>query len=135
MAKSSRASTRKANNRRLKANVFGPVESARAERLSAKLLELASQPKPEAKEIRIVEDVETAEAEEAGAKMDEDAAAENADDTAMDVDSNNNNSMAAKSPSSNNKRNGKGRIQKRKKKANKVVFTLYKDRKSSKRKH
>ncbi|RYP90988.1 hypothetical protein DL770_002904 [Monosporascus sp. CRB-9-2] len=129
MAKSSRASTRKANNRRLKANVFGPVESARAERLSAKLLELASQPKPEAKEVKVVEDVEAAEAE---AKMDEDAAAaEDADDT-MDVDSNN--TTAAKSASSNKKRDGKGRIQKRKKKANKVVFALYKDKKSSKRK-
>ncbi|RYP39920.1 hypothetical protein DL767_002039 [Monosporascus sp. MG133] len=134
MAKSSRASTRKANNRRLKANVFGPVESARAERLSAKLLELASQPKPEAKEVKIVEDVGAAEAEEeAEAKMDEDAAAvENADDT-MDVDSNN--TTAAKSASLNKKRDGKGRIQKRKKKANKVVFALYKDKKSSKKKH
>ena len=47
MAKSSRAGTVKAKNRRLKANVFGPVESARTERLSAKLLELAAQPKPE----------------------------------------------------------------------------------------
>jgi hypothetical protein len=46
MAKSSRAGSVKANNRRLKATVFGPVESARTERLSAKLLELAAQPKP-----------------------------------------------------------------------------------------
>lgn len=46
MAKGARASTKKANNARLKAGVFGPVESARNERLSAKLLELASQPKP-----------------------------------------------------------------------------------------
>ena len=46
MAKSSRASSRKANNQRLKKNVFGPIESARAERLSTKLLELAAQPKP-----------------------------------------------------------------------------------------
>lgn len=48
MAKSSRASTVKANNRRLKRNVFGPVEAARLERLSAKLLETAARPKPEA---------------------------------------------------------------------------------------
>jgi hypothetical protein len=47
MAKSSRASSRKANNQRLKAKVFGPVELARNERLSAKLLELAAAPKPE----------------------------------------------------------------------------------------
>jgi len=46
MAKGSRASSHKANNQKLKANVFGPVENARTERLSAKLLELASQPKP-----------------------------------------------------------------------------------------
>lgn len=46
MAKGARASTVKANNARLKDKVFGPVETARTERLSAKLLELASQPKP-----------------------------------------------------------------------------------------
>ena len=46
MAKGARASSKKANNARLKAGVFGPVESARNERLSKKLLELASQPKP-----------------------------------------------------------------------------------------
>ena len=46
MAKSARASSRKANNQRLKKHVFGPVEAARIERLSAKLLEIARQPKP-----------------------------------------------------------------------------------------
>lgn len=46
MAKSARASSSKANNSKLKSKVFGPVENARTERLSAKLLELASQPKP-----------------------------------------------------------------------------------------
>lgn len=45
MAKSLRASSRKANNQRLKRNVFGPVEAARNERLSAKLMEIATQPK------------------------------------------------------------------------------------------
>jgi hypothetical protein len=45
MAKSARASTKKANHQKLKSRVFGPVEDARTERLSAKLLELASQPK------------------------------------------------------------------------------------------
>jgi hypothetical protein len=48
MGKSSRASTRKANNRELKSKVFGPVESARTKRLSAKLLEIVQQSKPEA---------------------------------------------------------------------------------------
>lgn len=47
MAKSARSSVKKNNNQRLKKDVFGPVEAARAERLSAKLLELAKQPKPE----------------------------------------------------------------------------------------
>ena len=47
MAKSARASSRKANNQRLKKNVFGPIETARTERLAAKLLELAAQPKPQ----------------------------------------------------------------------------------------
>jgi len=47
MAKSSRASSRKANNQRLKKHVFGPVEAARLERLSEKLLEIAAQPKPQ----------------------------------------------------------------------------------------
>lgn len=46
MAKGARSSSNKANNSKLKSKVFGPVENARTERLSAKLLELASQPKP-----------------------------------------------------------------------------------------
>lgn len=46
MAKSQRSSVTKANNQRLKKNVFGPVEAARQQRLSARLLEIASQPKP-----------------------------------------------------------------------------------------
>ncbi len=46
MAKGARASTKKENNRKLKSHVFGPIESARTARLSAKLLELASQAKP-----------------------------------------------------------------------------------------
>ena len=46
MAKSKRSSVTKVNNQRLKAKVFGPVETARAERLSAKLLALAAEPKP-----------------------------------------------------------------------------------------
>lgn len=53
MAKSSRASSKKFNNQRLAANVFGPVEAARQERLSAKLLELARQAKPEPAEMKI----------------------------------------------------------------------------------
>ncbi|OTA93301.1 hypothetical protein M434DRAFT_11711 [Hypoxylon sp. CO27-5] len=141
MAKSARSSTRKANNQRLKANVFGPIEAARAERLSAKLLELAAQPKPpkpESNEMRIEDD--TAEEE---AKIDEDTAAADANDnskrnqplveshgllsltsmTAMDVDS-------AKPTSA--KRSDKKRIEKRKKKS-KIVFPKYSDKKKTKK--
>lgn len=45
MAKSARATSVKKRRQILKKNVFGPVEEARNERLSAKLLELASKPK------------------------------------------------------------------------------------------
>ncbi|KAK4996514.1 hypothetical protein LTR28_000166, partial [Elasticomyces elasticus] len=46
MARSARSSVTKKNNAKLKARVFGPVENARTERLSAKLLELAAQAAP-----------------------------------------------------------------------------------------
>jgi Protein of unknown function (DUF2423) len=44
MAKSARSSVKKANKSKLRARVFGPVENARTERLSAKLLQLATEP-------------------------------------------------------------------------------------------
>ena len=47
MAKGLRASTRKRNNTKLRSTVFGPASDARTERLSAKLREIASQPRPE----------------------------------------------------------------------------------------
>ena len=53
MAKSARASSVKKNNQRLKKHVFGPIEAARNERLSAKLLELATQPKPSRTEMEV----------------------------------------------------------------------------------
>lgn len=53
MAKSSRSSSKKANNRRLASAVFSPAEAARAERLNAKLLELAQQPKPETSDAKM----------------------------------------------------------------------------------
>ena len=49
MAKSLRASRNKTNKSHLRAKVHQPVEDARIERLSAKLLELASKPKEEVK--------------------------------------------------------------------------------------
>lgn len=50
MAKSVRASAQKRNKAKLRTTVFGPAVDARTERLSAKLQELASQPKPGATE-------------------------------------------------------------------------------------
>ena len=46
MAKGLRASNKKTNKSNLRTKVFKPVEDARTERLSAKLLELASAVKP-----------------------------------------------------------------------------------------
>ncbi|KAL9602126.1 MAG: hypothetical protein Q9179_002634 [Wetmoreana sp. 5 TL-2023] len=50
MAKSLRSNLKKANRARLRSQVFGPVEEARKERLSAKLLEMASKPSSAAKD-------------------------------------------------------------------------------------
>jgi hypothetical protein len=55
MGKGLRSSVLKTNNRKLKKNVFGPVEAARTERLSQKLQELASQPKPPKAEMEVEE--------------------------------------------------------------------------------
>lgn len=46
MAKGARSSANKVNKRALKSRVFGPAELARTQRLSDKLLDLATQPKP-----------------------------------------------------------------------------------------
>ena len=50
MAKGLRSSRNKANNSKLRSKVFGPVEDERKQRLSAKLLELASKPATKAGE-------------------------------------------------------------------------------------
>ncbi|GKT43817.1 uncharacterized protein ColSpa_03998 [Colletotrichum spaethianum] len=114
MAKSSRSSVTKKNNQRLKANVFGPVEQARAERLSAKLLELSRQPKPE-KEADVNMDVEEQDDDAQINGDDAEKKTEKTDDNVMDVDS------------AKPKRRS-GRIQKQRKKTSKVVFPKYKDR-------
>src|SRR5688572_21261762 len=53
MAKSSRSSARKNNAHRRATNINAPVEQARAERLSAKLVELANAPKPESSDVNM----------------------------------------------------------------------------------
>ena len=61
MAKGLRASTRKRNNAKLRASVFGPVIDARTERLSAKLLELAAKPRPDQERVMEVDSIENKE--------------------------------------------------------------------------
>ncbi|KAL1302503.1 hypothetical protein AAFC00_002892 [Neodothiora populina] len=83
MAKGARNSVRKTNNRVLKAKVFGPVETARAERLNAKLMELVSQPKPAREEMEVEQTDDAAKAKKADAESTSTAAA---GETAMEVD-------------------------------------------------
>lgn len=61
MAKGLRSRVKKANKRALRKNVFGPVEAARAERLSAKLQELAAQPRPESNKMDVTKDLDQGE--------------------------------------------------------------------------
>ncbi|KAK4123892.1 hypothetical protein N657DRAFT_671923 [Parathielavia appendiculata] len=103
MAKSARSSVIKANNRRLKQNVFGPVEAARAERLSAKLLSIAAEPKPQ-KDVEMNEEPAD-EAKSAAAK----------EDTAMEVEDA---KPASKKPSS------KRKVEKRRGKKSSIVFPM-----------
>ncbi|CAD0096476.1 unnamed protein product [Aureobasidium mustum] len=63
MGKGLRSSVNKTNNRKLKKNVFGPVETARTERLSQKLLELASQPKAPKSDMEVEESSDSKQAE------------------------------------------------------------------------
>ncbi|KJZ73378.1 hypothetical protein HIM_07172 [Hirsutella minnesotensis 3608] len=118
MAKSSRSSTKKENNRRKAAAVFGPAELARDERLSAKLLELAKQPKPEP-----VKDVNMNEKEDDAVGEDQEND-EGADDTVMDVD--------GKQPARATKT--KKRIEKRRQKKGSIVFPKYSDKLASRKK-
>lgn len=64
MAKSQRASSRKRNNAALRSKIFGPATDARTERLSAKLQELASKPKPEEERAMDVDQPEATKEEE-----------------------------------------------------------------------
>ncbi|KAK7951749.1 uncharacterized protein PG986_007477 [Apiospora aurea] len=116
MAKSSRASTIKANNQRLKRNVFGPVEAARLQRLSAKMREIAAQPKP------------TPRGRDEACRGDREAtAAEQASETAPEAAA-----MEVDSAKPLSKRSERKRIEKRKK-PSKIVFQKYSDRVNKKK--
>ncbi|CCE34474.1 hypothetical protein E4U22_004829 [Claviceps purpurea] len=116
MAKSARSSTKKANNRRLYAKVFSPAEAARNERLSAKLLELAKQPKPESSDANM--DVDPLNDMAAEVNDGQDGA-----DTAMDVDSKPSKSRSVKKGADKRKQRRAG-----------IVFKKYSDRVGAKKK-
>ncbi|KAI1131575.1 hypothetical protein F5Y10DRAFT_233120 [Nemania abortiva] len=125
MAKSSRASSRKANNQRLKAKVFGPVELERNARLSAKLLELAAAPKPERPDDESMNIVDEDAANTTKAEKESATVA----DEAMDIDAAKT-AVTSSKPSSSKK----GRVEKRRK-TSKIVFPKYGDKAKKKRKH
>ncbi|KAM7185377.1 Protein of unknown function (DUF2423) domain containing protein [Rhypophila sp. PSN 637] len=119
MAKSARSSQIKTNNQKLKKNVFGPVEEARTARLSARLLELASQPKPQKDvEMQVVEGDET-----------KTETAEKTAEEAMEVDSG---SKAVSKRKSG--RIAKSGIAKRKLRKSAIVFPKYGEKKNMVRK-
>ncbi|KAL5604693.1 hypothetical protein BROUX41_001956 [Berkeleyomyces rouxiae] len=113
MARSSRSSAIKNNNSKLKSRVFGPVEDARTQRLSAKLLELAKAAKPvvDVKMDDAVEDEEP-ETSKTGDDMEVDGAAK-----------------AKTSVSASSKRI----LKKRKSKKSSIVFKTFKERTRGKR--
>ncbi|PFH56865.1 hypothetical protein XA68_15847 [Ophiocordyceps unilateralis] len=124
MAKSSRASVKKENNRRKAASIFGPAELARDERLSAKLLELARQPKPETSTDVIMvtetkpDDAMEGDEENGDGKVDE-------AETAMDVDT--------KEPS-RTRRDSRKRVEKKRHRKGSIVFTKYSELVAAKKK-
>ncbi|KKY20668.1 hypothetical protein UCDDS831_g04715 [Diplodia seriata] len=109
MAKGSRSSVRKTNNQALKRKVFGPVETARTERLSQKLLELAQQPAPSKNEMEVEKDEPENGAAQAKAPADQ---AE-----AMEVDG------AKPSMSSLKKKSGRVQKKRRGKSTSTITFT------------
>lgn len=71
MAKGLRASSRKKNNQALRARLYGPASDARAERLSAKLQELAAKPRPDQERVMDVDEQETKPESTSAASKDE----------------------------------------------------------------
>ncbi|SPN98337.1 uncharacterized protein DNG_01384 [Cephalotrichum gorgonifer] len=117
MARGLRSNARKANNRKLKANVFGPVEDARAERLSAKLMEVANQPKPIVDAEMKTDDLASDDGVDSPKQAEE--------SEAMDVDS-------AQKTLSATQRALKKNLERRRKTKSRIVFTKYKDMKKRK---
>ncbi|RAH57865.1 sulfatase [Aspergillus piperis CBS 112811] len=111
MAKSVRASVTKRNRAKLRATVFGPAVDARTERLSAKLQELASQPRPN-------EEKSSMELDDATTNNNSDKEASNVSNSTGDMDID---QGTAKGGRAHTRKSG--RIQKRHKKArSSIVF-------------
>ncbi|PMB65452.1 hypothetical protein BM221_008810 [Beauveria bassiana] len=133
MAKSGRSSTRKANNRRLAATVFGPAETARAERLSAKLQELAKQPKPETSDANMEGKSDEITKKPASSKTNSSAPTKDADVEAEAADAGDAVAMDVDKKRAASKRIGRKRIDKRKPKKASIVFPKYSDRVKAKK--
>ncbi|KAI9810958.1 MAG: hypothetical protein M1827_005689 [Pycnora praestabilis] len=117
MAKSARSSVKKFNKSKLRSRVFGPIEAARTERLSAKLLDLASKPRP-----LVTQDSKE---EIEGQKQNDEIEPEGKQRTeAMDVDTGRGSELVSTKPKSKHS----GRVQKksRGKASASMVFPNYK---------
>nr|POE65076.1 hypothetical protein CFP56_34744 [Quercus suber] len=160
MGKSARASGIKKNNQALKKRVFGPVETARNERLSAKLLELAQQPKPPRPEMEVEESNGERQTDSYGrrAKADWDAELDSKDadleakdkaveaDSDMDVDGASKKTPATRATSQSRAASSRrqdrlredkrsGRVQKHRRERNRLTFAKHpmKSKKKSKK--
>ncbi|GAD99331.1 hypothetical protein ANI_1_6134 [Paecilomyces variotii No. 5] len=117
MAKSSRSSVEKRNRAKLRATVFGPAVDARTARLSAKLQELAAQPRPK--------DTDAAGMEVGNStdKQDANSATQKVQnpDAEMDIDGTN----ASTTKASSSKKNGRVQKRRNKKPRSSIVFSRH----------
>ncbi|CAF9943476.1 MAG: hypothetical protein ALECFALPRED_000461 [Alectoria fallacina] len=118
MAKGLRSSRNKGNKSKLRSSVFGPVEYARKERLSAKLVELSSKPQPKPDEIMKMADGEKVTTQEI---TNESEAHVPPSEQEMGIDQ-------AKEPSSTTETLSSGRVQKRERGKTRaaMMFPIYK---------
>ncbi|KZF21266.1 hypothetical protein L228DRAFT_249055 [Xylona heveae TC161] len=127
MAKGLRSSQNKNNKSKLRSNVFGPREDARTERLSAKLLELASKPKPtdggDAK-------METEEKDAVAEPQTQDDASKPEENEGMDVDGEN---VSKSSSSKKHKLPGRAHKKRRGKPHSSMTFNTHKVSKKQKK--
>ncbi|KAJ9208118.1 hypothetical protein DTO166G4_1336 [Paecilomyces variotii] len=128
MAKSIRSSVQKRNRAKLRATVFGPAVDARTARLSAKLQELAAQPRPKDTDAAGMEVDNTTD------KQDADAANHKGQNSDAEMDIDGVNQSTTKTHSS--KKNGRVQKRRNKKPRSSIVFPRnpHKEKRASKRK-